>query len=59
MANVDKTKQEEIDWKKWESYIKTPEIVAKIKEKYEAFMKAEYDIDNSLQKMNEQSDKYK
>lgn len=37
-----------INWAEWESSIHTAGVVGKIKNKYEAFMKAEYNVDSAV-----------
>ena len=37
-----------INWKEWESNIHTAGVVGKIKAKYDAFMKAEYNVESAV-----------
>ena len=37
-----------INWKEWESNIHTAGVVGKIKNKYDAFMKAEYNVESAV-----------
>jgi hypothetical protein len=37
-----------INWAEWESNIHTSTVVGKIKAKYEAFMKAEYNVESAV-----------
>jgi hypothetical protein len=39
-----------VNWDSWEQDIHTPNVVKKIKAKYEAFMKAEYNVDAAVGK---------
>jgi hypothetical protein len=45
-----------INWAEWESNIHTSAVVHKIKAKYEAFMKAEYNVDSAVGKVGHQSE---
>ena len=39
---------QQIDWADWESNIHTAGVVGKIKNKYEGFMKAEYNVESAV-----------
>lgn len=45
-----------INWSEWESNIHTSAVVGKIKAKYEAFMKAEFNVDSAVGKVGHQSE---
>ena len=46
-----------IDWKKWEDDIHTPDVVSRIKAKYEHFMKSEYEVSDGASRVNTKTDK--
>lgn len=48
---------ESINWKKWEDDIHTPDVVSKIKAKYEKFMHSEYDVSDGASRVNTKTDK--
>lgn len=48
-----------INWNEWETNIHTAGVVSKIKGKYEAFMKAEYNVDSAVAQVGHQSEKIK
>jgi hypothetical protein len=45
-----------INWAEWESNIHTSTVVGKIKAKYEAFMKAEYNVESAVGQVGHQSE---
>lgn len=45
-----------INWAEWESNIHTSSVVGKIKAKYEAFMKAEYNVEGAVGQVGHQSE---
>lgn len=48
-----------INWAEWESNIHTAGVVGKIKAKYEAFLKAEYNVESAVGLVGHQSEKIK
>jgi hypothetical protein len=45
-----------INWAEWESNIHTANVVGKIKAKYEAFMKADYNVESAVGQVGHQSE---
>jgi hypothetical protein len=45
-----------INWAEWESNIHTSSVVGKIKAKYDAFMKAEYNVESAVGQVGHQSE---
>ena len=48
-----------IDWDTYETSIHTPDVVNKIRAKYDAFMKAEYAVDGAVGKLGTRSEAMK
>ena len=48
-----------INWDEWTSEIHTSGVVGKIKAKYDAFMKAEYNVESAVSQVGHQTDKMK
>ena len=48
-----------INWADWESNIHTAGVVGKIKAKYDAFMKAEYNVESAVGQVGHQSERIK
>lgn len=48
-----------INWSEWESNIHTSSVVGRIKAKYEAFMKAEYNVESAVGQVGHQSESIK
>jgi ATP synthase D chain, mitochondrial (ATP5H) len=48
-----------INWSEWESSVHTAGVVGKIKAKYDAFMKAEYNVESAVGQVGHQSERIK
>jgi ATP synthase D chain, mitochondrial (ATP5H) len=48
-----------INWSEWESNVHTAGVVGKIKAKYDAFMKAEYNVESAVGQVGHQSERIK
>uniref|UniRef100_A0A7S3NAG0 Uncharacterized protein n=1 Tax=Euplotes harpa TaxID=151035 RepID=A0A7S3NAG0_9SPIT len=46
-----------IDWEEWEDKIHTPQIVEKLKAKYEHFMNSEYDVEDAASRVESRTEK--
>ena len=46
-----------MNWEEWENQIHTAGVVSKIKDKYESFMKAEYNVEAAVNQLGVQSER--